>query len=98
MTNLNELQNITQQFSNTEKMPVLFLGHGSPMNAIEENEFVEGFRHLAKTLPRPNAMTLYFGTLVHERNKGHCHANAANYTRFWMFSPSIIRCAISSKR
>ena len=26
--------------SNTAKMPVLFLGHGSPMNAIEENEFV----------------------------------------------------------
>ena len=28
------------------KMPVLFLGHGSPMNAIEENEFVNGFRNI----------------------------------------------------
>ena len=33
------------------RMPVLFLGHGSPMNAIEENEFVQGFRAIAKTLP-----------------------------------------------
>jgi 4,5-DOPA dioxygenase extradiol len=38
------------------KMPVLFLGHGSPMNAIEENEFVRGFREVGKTLPRPAAI------------------------------------------
>ena len=37
-------------------MPVLFLGHGSPMNAIEENQFVTGFRKMAKTLPKPNAI------------------------------------------
>ena len=37
-------------------MPVLFLGHGNPMNAIEENQFVDGFRNMAKTLPRPNAI------------------------------------------
>lgn len=56
MTNLNELYKASQTFSNTEKMPVLFLGHGSPMNAIEENQFVEGFRNLATTLPKPNAI------------------------------------------
>jgi 4,5-DOPA dioxygenase extradiol len=44
------------QFSKTEKMPVLFLGHGSPMNAIEENEFVQGWRNMGKTLPKPNAI------------------------------------------
>jgi len=37
-------------------MPVLFLGHGSPMNAIEENEFVTGFRNCGKGLPKPNAI------------------------------------------
>jgi 4,5-DOPA dioxygenase extradiol len=41
---------------NTLKMPVLFLGHGSPMNAIEENEFVEGFRNIRKSIPKPNAI------------------------------------------
>lgn len=56
MTNLNELYKTSQSFPNTEKMPVLFLGHGSPMNAIEENQFVEGFRNTAKTLPKPNAI------------------------------------------
>ena len=54
--NLNELYQTSQSFSLTEKMPVLFLGHGSPMNAIEENEFDSGFRNVAKTLPKPNAI------------------------------------------
>jgi len=56
MNTLNDLHNISSSFSNTEKMPVLFLGHGSPMNAIEENQFVAGFRNIAKTLPQPNAI------------------------------------------
>lgn len=56
MTNLNELFSTAKSFKNTEKMPVLFLGHGNPMNAIEENEFVTGFRNIAKDLPKPNAI------------------------------------------
>ena len=40
----------------TPKMPVLFLGHGSPLNAIEDNLFSEGFRNLGKTLPEPAAI------------------------------------------
>lgn len=54
--NLNDLQNISDQFTKTEKMPVLFLGHGSPMNAIEENQFVRGFREISKKIPTPNAI------------------------------------------
>lgn len=54
--NLHSLHKTTAAFSATEKMPVLFLGHGSPMNAIEENEFVAGFKNIAKTLPAPQAI------------------------------------------
>jgi 4,5-DOPA dioxygenase extradiol len=53
---LNELNKMTAPFNSTDKMPVLFLGHGSPMNAIEENEFVTGFRTVGKTIPKPNAI------------------------------------------
>ena len=53
---LNELNKISEQFDKTDKMPVLFLGHGSPMNAIEENEFVQGFRKVGKEIPKPNAI------------------------------------------
>jgi 4,5-DOPA dioxygenase extradiol len=38
------------------RMPVLFVGHGSPMNAIEDNAWSRGFRDLAKVLPSPKAI------------------------------------------
>src|SRR5690606_1216786 len=53
---LKDLKKMTEPMSNTVKMPALFLGHGSPMNAIEENEFVTGFRNIAKEIPKPNAI------------------------------------------
>ena len=53
---LNTLSTLSQKFESTEPMPVLFLGHGSPMNAIEENEFVQGFRSIAQTIARPHAI------------------------------------------
>ena len=56
MRTVNELFNYKDILPNTAKMPVLFLGHGSPMNAIEENEFVTGFRNIAKTIPTPTAI------------------------------------------
>jgi len=53
---LNALSKITEPFADTDQMPVLFLGHGSPMNAIEENEFVAGFRNIGKEIPTPRAI------------------------------------------
>jgi 4,5-DOPA dioxygenase extradiol len=53
---LHELDRLTQSFDTTEPMPILFVGHGSPMNGIEENQFVAGFREAAATLPRPRAV------------------------------------------
>ncbi|XOV94946.1 MAG: 4,5-DOPA dioxygenase extradiol [Bacteroidota bacterium] len=53
---LNHLNKITESFGPTSKMPVLFLGHGSPMNAIEENEFVQGFRQVSTEIDNPKAI------------------------------------------
>ncbi|MEX1189014.1 MAG: 4,5-DOPA dioxygenase extradiol [Bacteroidia bacterium] len=41
---------------NSSKMPVLFIGHGSPMNAIEENSFVTGIRKVGKEVQKPSAI------------------------------------------
>jgi 4,5-DOPA dioxygenase extradiol len=38
------------------KMPVLFVGHGNPMNAIEENEFSLAWQEAARQIPRPEAI------------------------------------------
>jgi len=53
---LDDLKRISKPGDSTAKMPVLFLGHGSPMNAIEENEFVDGWRSIGKTIPKPEAV------------------------------------------
>jgi 4,5-DOPA dioxygenase extradiol len=37
-------------------MPVLFVGHGSPMNAIEHNAFTKSLSELSARLPRPKAV------------------------------------------
>jgi 4,5-DOPA dioxygenase extradiol len=55
-TNMNALNAMAKSFASTDKMPVLFLGHGSPMNALEENEFSARWKVLGKELPRPNAI------------------------------------------
>lgn len=39
-----------------EKMPVLFVGHGSPMNLTDDNEFTQGLRELSVKLPQPRAI------------------------------------------
>ena len=35
------------------KMPVIFVGHGSPMNAIENNEFTKTLEELGRSLVKP---------------------------------------------
>ena len=37
-------------------MPVLFIGHGSPMNAIEENAFSREWQRIATLFARPSAI------------------------------------------
>jgi 4,5-DOPA dioxygenase extradiol len=37
-------------------MPILFIGHGSPMNAIERNEFHLGWERIAQKIPRPESI------------------------------------------
>ncbi|GJL93756.1 MAG: dioxygenase [Hyphococcus sp.] len=38
------------------RMPALFVGHGSPMNALEENSYTRAWRHIGEALPRPRAV------------------------------------------
>ena len=42
--------------NSSERMPLLFVGHGSPMNAIEDNVFSTQWVELGKQLPRPHAI------------------------------------------
>lgn len=37
-------------------MPVIFIGHGSPMNAIEDNEFTDNWNKIARSIKKPKAI------------------------------------------
>jgi len=45
---LKDLSNWSASLKNSNRLPALFIGHGNPMNAIEENQFVREFRTVAK--------------------------------------------------
>lgn len=38
------------------KMPVMFIGHGSPMNAIEDNAYVRTWKEIAGKIEKPKAI------------------------------------------
>ena len=42
--------------SKAKKVPALFIGHGSPMNAIEDNKYTKNWAGIAGQLPRPEAV------------------------------------------
>jgi len=47
---------VTHGSDNGILMPLLFLGHGSPMNAIQENQFTKGWRDIVTEVPKPDAI------------------------------------------
>lgn len=53
---LSHLQILAESKHETNRMPVLFVGHGSPMNAIEQNEFSLGWQSISKNIPKPRAI------------------------------------------
>ncbi|MEM7378926.1 MAG: 4,5-DOPA dioxygenase extradiol [Pseudomonadota bacterium] len=51
-----QLDTLRDSLARTDRMPLVFLGHGSPMNAIEDTPYAQGWTELGQTLPRPQAI------------------------------------------
>lgn len=56
MTTFNQFKNFTAGLNQTDLMPVLFMGHGSPMNGIEINEFSTKWAEVGQSMPTPQAV------------------------------------------
>ena len=54
--NLQGLKNLADSLPATERMPVMFAGHGSPMNAIEKNEYSNTWANIGKQIQTPKAI------------------------------------------
>ncbi|KOO10791.1 dioxygenase, partial [Vibrio xuii] len=53
---LSALQQLKERLPLSARMPLVFLGHGSPMNIIEDNDYRTMWSELGQTLPRPKAI------------------------------------------
>ncbi len=57
MMTLSDLKNFSEDLRKQDQlMPALFIGHGSPMNGIEHNEFSDKWTEVAKIIPVPQAV------------------------------------------
>lgn len=57
INNLGAFKNFTETLQDQNYlMPVLFIGHGSPMNGIEDNDFSNRWKLMAKEIPTPQGV------------------------------------------
>jgi len=54
--NLKSLERWTKDLDHSDMMPTIFFGHGSPMNAIQENVFTKAFAKIGQEVATPHAI------------------------------------------
>src|SRR5580692_1156921 len=53
---MSDLKNAFENLPTSPRMPTLFIGHGNPMNAIEDNTYARSWKALGEELPTPTAI------------------------------------------
>lgn len=53
---LKSLERMSEGFANSAKTPVIFIGHGHPMNALLDNSFTQTLAKIGRSIERPNAI------------------------------------------
>jgi len=71
------------------KMPVLFVGHGSPMNLVEDNDFTRSMKKLSSRLSRPKAICVISSHWQTAGTRVCCNAFPRQIYDFYDFPPPL---------
>ena len=75
--------------SSPDLMPVLFIGHGSPMNMVLENNFTRHLRALGSSLPRPEAVMVVSAHWLTRGTRVSCAAEPDIIYDFYGFPEAL---------
>ncbi len=71
-------------------MPVMFLGHGNPMNALIENEFFKNFARIGKEIQKPRAILCISAHWETSGTYVTAMENTAYHPRLWRFPTEVV--------
>ncbi len=77
--------------ASVEKMPVLFVGHGSPMNIVLKNSYTENLVKAAKELPKPRAILVVSAHWLTNGTYVTCTENPETICDFYGFPDELYR-------